>query len=153
MEEATRKQESSSSPPAEDALKALLSNPELIQKIGLAMGAMQTASIGAPPTAHSDPPPTTTSHPPSTPLGDGLASLLGDPAMLEQLPRIMTMLKPLLASPPPPIPSKESAPLSPEACRDNLLCALKPFLSPGRRDAVDMILRISKLGTVLQQLK
>lgn len=38
-------------------------------------------------------------------------------------------------------------------CRDDLLLALKPFLSPERREAVDSILRISRLGQVLRQIR
>ena len=40
-----------------------------------------------------------------------------------------------------------------EQYRNDLLCALKPFLSRERCEAVDMILRLSALGNVLKQLQ
>ena len=72
--------------------------------------------------------------------------------MLEKLPQILSVMTPLLsaAAPKPPQSKQE---MSLQDCRDNLLLALKPFLSGERRDAVDTIIRISKLGTVFRQLK
>jgi hypothetical protein len=37
--------------------------------------------------------------------------------------------------------------------REALLCALKPFLSPSRREAVDTVLRVARLGELLQRLQ
>ena len=37
--------------------------------------------------------------------------------------------------------------------RDGLLLALRPFLSPERREALDTLLRIARLGSVLRQIR
>ena len=37
--------------------------------------------------------------------------------------------------------------------REALLCALKPFLSPARREAVDTVLRVARLRELLQGLQ
>ena len=79
--------------------------------------------------------------------------MLGDPALLEKLPQIMATVKPLLATLPTTPPAQAAEPKSLPACRDHLLLSLKPFLSPTRRDAVDTILRIARLGEILGQLK
>lgn len=160
MEEEQIKREQNETAPMAGMLNTLLSNPELLQKIGKMVGAMQasaTPSQGV--AAQSDTPqknetdaPAATQASASIPT-DGLASLLSDPSALEKLPQIIAVMKPLLGSLTPPHEPVKDAKQSPELCRDNLLCALKPFLSPERRDAVDAILRISKLGTILQQLK
>ena len=85
---------------------------------------------------------------------DGLAAILSDPAMLEKLPQMIAVMKPLLgALSVPPQKTGSVPPSDPTACRNNLLLALKPFLSPHRRDAIDTILRISQLGNVFSQLK
>ena len=156
MEEEQIKRESNETAPMAGMLNTLLSNPELLQKIGKMVGAMQATSATSQGTAvQSDTPPkseTATQASASIPT-DGLAGLLSDPSALEKLPQIIAVMKPLLGSLTPPTTPVKDVKQSPELCRDNLLCALKPFLSPERRDAVDAILRISKLATILQQLK
>lgn len=117
--------------------QGLFSDPALLQKLVSVMGALQSAPS-----------------PPSTPApvnlsSDGLSKVLSDPALLEKLPQIMSAITPMLAASAPPksdaIPTAV-LPHSPTADRDNLLLAIKPFLSAGRRDAVDTILRLEKLG-------
>jgi len=89
----------------------------------------------------------------SAPLGgDGLSALLSNPEMLEKLPQLISVLKPMMGtiSPPQTLQPKLS---SPDAERDQLLLSLKPFLSKKRCEAIDNMLRIGKLGSVLQGLK
>ena len=83
---------------------------------------------------------------------DGLAALLSNPALLESLPGILATVKPLLASMTPPPRPREAHKSLPDR-RDDLLLALKPFLSTERQQAVDMILRLAKLGILLRHLK
>lgn len=178
-EEQTQNQNTMGASPLSGMLEGLLSNPEMLKRIGSIIGAMSSAQPSTPApdpsvqvavqdtsaveeTAESSAPEATPASASGINFmgGDGLASLLTDPSMLEKLPQIIAVMKPLMASMPPPKPSPpshSSSPpshsSSPQDCRDNLLLALKPFLSPERRDAVDSIIRISKLGTVFKQLK
>ena len=158
-EESPRNASSTPSAPPAALLEGLLSNPEMLQRIGSILGSMTAAPVSAETSASPSPAPTeqaSSKDEPVTPTlaPDGLSSLLSNPALLEQLPQMLSVIKPLLASmPPPKAASSAPAPSSPEGCRDNLLHALKPFLSDHRRDAVDTILRISRLGTVFKQLK
>ena len=148
--------------PSANLLSALLSNPDLIRRVGTVLGAMQGTQQAQATGVPSDEAAkaeegTPTSAPQATPTSagaaqDGLSSLLSDPAMLEKLPQIIAVMKPLMGAMPSPQPPTEEKRASPELCRDNLLCALKPFLSPERCEAVDAIMRISKLGTVFKQL-
>ena len=82
--------------------------------------------------------------------------LPGQPAMLEKLPQIMSMLSPMLSSPTsaqPSTPAHSTGVTSHHGTdRDHLLLALKPFLSHERQEAVDAILRIARLGVLLKQL-
>ena len=148
-----------SAPPAAALLEGLLSNPDMLQRIGSILGSMTASPTPAKEPASLSPTPAeqaTSKDASATPTlaPDGLSSLLSNPALLEQLPQMISVIKPLLASMPPPSPTGAvPASSSPEGCRDNLLHALKPFLSGNRRDAVDTILRISRLGTVFKQLK
>ena len=83
---------------------------------------------------------------------DGLGGLLSNPAMLEQLPQILAVMKPLMTAMPTPKPPL-GTPRKREDCRNDLLLALKPFLSAERCNAIDSIIRISHLGNVFSQLK
>jgi hypothetical protein len=161
MEEEQVKHETHTTAPMAGMLNTLLSNPELLQKIGKIMGAMQTSATPSQEmTSQPDTPPKAE---PSAPAAtqasasiptDGLASLLSDPSALEKLPQIIAVMKPLLGSltPSPPVETIKDAKQSPELCRDNLLCALKPFLSPERCRAIDMLLGLSRLGDALQKM-
>lgn len=159
MDDEQIKHETANTAPMAGMLNALLSNPDLLQKIGSAVGAMQntaqtvsqnTAPQGERETASEQKEPAVQT---ASTSADALSSILSDPSMLEKLPQIIAVMKPLMGSIPAPAPAAKEAKQSPELCRDNLLCSLKPFLSPERRDAVDAILRIAKLGAVFQQLK
>ena len=118
------------------ALSTLLSDPTMLSKIGTVISALQGSGIGAPP-------PKTESAPAQESVSaiptDGLSALLSDPTVIEKLPQIMAVLKPLLTPTTPP-KTEEAEPSQPTsvlirshtADRDNLLLAIKPFLSSGR---------------------
>lgn len=94
---------------------------------------------------------------------DGLLGALSNPELMAKLPQIMAMLKPIITpADAPSVPTATdrnalavSTPIKrPHTdCRDDLLLALKPFLSPARCEAVDTIIRLSKLGTVLKHMQ
>ncbi len=133
----------SAEPSPADALSSILSNPEAMSKIR-AM-AEQLASSQTPPDSNSAVAPISTDALPT----DGLASVLSNPALMAKLPQMMSMLGPMLSSASPPNTQSKSS----EDCRNDLLLALKPFLSPERCQAIDTMLRIAKLGTILRQIK
>ena len=135
-------------------LSAMLSDPALLGRLTSLLANMQNAPPVTNTEAHSDPPSHTL--PPALPSTDALASVLSDPAILEMLPKIMSALAPALAVSAPP--SEQALPTvakkhDPTHDRDNLLLAIKPFLSAERRDAVDTLLRIARLGEVFKQIK
>lgn len=133
----------------ENPLSTLLSDPEWMGRMqGILSSAIKSAEASEP--APQSPPLAGIS------TGDGLAGLLNDPALLAKLPQILATVKPLLSglsAPAAASPHKEEVPKSIPVCRDNLLLALKPFLSPKRCEAVDSMLRIAKLGEILGRLK
>ncbi len=138
----------------QDSIGALLSNPDLIRRVGAVLGSLNAqqpdaAKDNAETSADTALPTATLTQ--AAPSPDGLMSVLTDPAMMEKLPAMMAAIKPLMGTIQPSKPSADSN--SPEACRDRLLLALKPFLSNERRQAVDSILRIAKLSTVFRELK
>ncbi len=133
----------------------LLSNPALLQSIGSILGSSSANTAGTP----------------SPPSADGLTKALSDPTLMAKLPQVIAMLQPMLANASAESANKDDTtataatadavptiapppPRRPQVdCRDDLLLALKPFLSPARCEAVDTIIRLSKLGAVLKHLQ
>ncbi len=142
-----------SNTPIAEMLSSVLSNPELLQKIRDTVG---TVNDGSAPTkeaadASSSATVAPTSAPPPT---DGLASILGNAEMMAKLPQVMALLSPMLEkSVPTQATPTASIPKSSESYRNELLLALKPFLSSERQNAVDVMLRVSQLGQVLRHIK
>ena len=105
-------------------------------------------------------------------LSDGIGAVLRDPQMMAKLPDMIAMLKPLMGNSsgsdaaiaaeekprePEQVPPGASLPASPsgkgKGCRERriaLLCALRPYLSPRRREAIDYILRMDKMGKLFR---
>lgn len=115
--------------------------------------------------------------------GDLASLLLSNPALLEKLPALLSMAKPLIGllgnQAPQQSAAKETAPASaaltakdgkPASAFDPqketkpanshsesdhraaLLCAMKPYLSADRREAIDYIIKLSRLGDLLKSL-
>lgn len=105
-------------------------------------------------------------------LSDGIGAVLRDPQMMAKLPDMIAMLKPLMGNlsasdaaavaeekprEPEQVPPSASLPASPsgkgKGCHERriaLLCALRPYLSPRRREAIDYILRMDKMGKLFR---
>jgi len=104
--------------------------------------------------------------------GDILSSLLSNPEIISKLPQVISMLKPLMDSGP-SAPTMASAPNAVSALNtaradtptslikppkrecDNraaLLYALKPYLKRERQEAIDYMVKLSKLGDILKSL-
>ena len=111
----------------------------------------------------------------STGGGDLLSSLLSNPELLSKLPSIISAIKPFMEmmsagaptvsqtnatggsvqtlAPPGSGSQSSLSHRSPEAdSRTALLCAMKPYLSQSRRQAVDYIVKLGRLGDILKTL-
>ena len=136
-------------------LHTLFSNPDLIRNLSSMLGEVGT-SRGASSEAGSAPPAPAV----DSAMTDGISRVLSNPDMLAKLPDVMRMLAPMMqqASTASQETSVVAAPLHHDKehdrrhCRNDLLLALKPFLSEERCRAVDMLLGLSRLGDALQKL-
>ncbi len=104
----------------------------------------------------------------SAPTSDILSAILSNPDLISKLPTIISTVKPILemlggatkASEPQTVPtaasSTEKEVFAPtkggQDRRAALLCAMKPYLSHDRREAIDYIIKLSRLGDVLKSL-
>ena len=141
-----------------DALGEMLSDPAFLQKLSSVLSSLQGAAKSTAGTAESTVPTqseSTAASASALPI-DGLAAVLSNPAMMEKLPAVIAMLKPMMENSGGATPASASVTAtvsSPEHSRETLLVALKPFLSKERGEAIDTILRISQLGSLLGQMK
>ena len=106
----------------------------------------------------------------SPPSPDILSSLLSNKELISKLPQIISVAKPILElmssqpspksqtthtnSEPDKLPAypAASARSKSEADRSALLCAMKPYLSQDRQNAIDYIIKLSRLGDILKTL-
>ena len=127
-----------------EILTAITDNRELMEKISQIAGPPSTA------------PSTDTSS-----TAGGIDAVLSDPALMAKLPAVIEALRPMFSDPHPQASKKEE-----QATTDNktggygaaskrtaLLCALKPYLSPKRCEAIDYIDRMSKMGDLIKNIK
>ena len=154
--------------PLAGMLSAVLSNPEMMKKIKQIVGSATSGSGTSPFVAESASSQASERTAEDSGVenaisvlagsnGDGLATMLSNPELLSKLPQMMSLLRPMLESgtsgKPTSMHDGGIQKKSSEDCRNELLCALKPFLSPERRRAVDAMLRISQLGNVIRHIK
>lgn len=101
--------------------------------------------------------------------GDIFSSLLSNPELLSKLPQLISVIGPLMSSfsqnqgqpqesslpahktteSPPAISGK---PRFSSDSRAALLCAMKPYLCHDRQNAIDYIIKLSRLGEILKTL-
>ncbi len=104
------------------------------------------------------------------PPGNILSLLLSNPEMLAKLPTLLSSVKPIIdmlgsgnlsasASAPVSAPASQAAsvPLGITQnkgadSRSALLCAMKPYLSRDRQNAIDYIIKLGRLGDILKTL-
>lgn len=157
--------ESGAQTPSRDTgalLGKLLSNPDLVKNLSAVLGASGTAeaepSAAKPTEAEPQIPPPSLENPQA--MADGISRVLANPEMMAKLPDVMKMLAPMVqqgsssgaAVPAVAIPHHGGGERDRRGCRNDLLVALKPFLSPERCRAIDMLLGLSRLGDALQKM-
>ncbi len=90
--------------------------------------------------------------PPTQGNGNPLGALLSDPALLTVLPSLMENVTPLLGSLGRGVGSAPNASRPHTADRHTaLLCALKPYLSPHRRETAETVIRLCRIWDALER--
>ena len=132
-------------------LGSLLSNPSLLHNISAMLGGgnvvAEEKTAPAPPLAQSLN---------NDAVAEGISRVLSNPEMMAKLPDVMKMLAPMVSQPQSQpsqeIQTEKKTEHDRKSCRNDLLVALKPFLSPERCHAIDMLLGLSRLGDALQKM-
>ena len=124
MDQLSKDQEASSQASLSNAIDQIMAHPELISMVASALGgAAEPREASPPPEAESvSPSPSTASLSALTPLLASLSKAKDKDTHKERDPRAA------------------------------LLCALKPYLSMGRQEAIDYMIRISQISDLLKHL-
>lgn len=138
-------------PPSPDSsLNRLLDR--LLTEAEAAPPASAPLSPSPPPTGDTASGDTASGDPNESPAPHPLGLLAQNPALLSAIPTLMENLSPLLSG------LKTGVGSAPNATRPHsidrhtaLLCALKPYLSPHRRDTADTVLRLCRIWDALER--
>lgn len=131
-------------------LGSLLSNPSLLHNISAMLGggnvvAEEKTEFASPAQSSNN-----------ESVAEGISRVLSNPEMMAKLPDVMKMLAPMVSQPQSQpsqeIQTEKKTEHDRKSCRNDLLVALKPFLSPERCRAIDMLLGLSRLGDALQKM-
>lgn len=129
-----------------------LLNPEMIRRVAAMLTSTQNAARESETNAEERSP-----QEKNASAEDALAAFLSDPTLLQRLPQIISVIKPLLgatfSAPDHPSAPSHTTKSKVEANRDQLLLSLKPFLSSARCEAIDTMLRIAHLGELFGQFR
>ncbi len=130
---------------------------ELIRSVG--------GDTQKPDAAEETTPPSTVASTSPFPAADLISSLMSNPELLSKLPTILSTVKPLLemlgsasktqgaqSIPTAAKPQKDSHTSPSRDRRAELLSAMKPYLSHDRCEAIDYIIKLSRLGEILKTL-
>ena len=105
----------------------------------------------------------------ATPQNDLISSLLSNPELISKLPTLISTIKPIfemlgatgggkaqetasVAAATTSRSEEKSGGTTGGDRRSALLCAMKPYLCKDRRDAIDYVIKLSRLGDVLKTL-
>ncbi len=103
---------------------------------------MASSILSGLPRSESAAPPQNAEASPDTAVGESAAPSFGPPPSFD--PELFSKIVPMLSGG----SSAKSSPSDERRCA--LLRALRPYLSPERRDAIDHMLKFSRLGDLLQ---
>ncbi len=130
--------------PETSPIETLLQDKELLSRLSSIAAELKNKAAEAPLAVSAE----VTDTPPegsSPPSADPLASALSSPALMAKLPEVVAALSAAKGG--------EGAKKASPDKRTALLLALRPYLSESRREAIDYITRIGKLGDMLKNLK
>ncbi|MBQ8849699.1 MAG: hypothetical protein IJ011_05145 [Clostridia bacterium] len=136
------------SSPLSDAINKIMANPEIISTVASALGNMNLPKAAD---QSSDTEKEETEEPKNEPAPETQTAEVS--ASMPDIGALVQSLAPMMSK----LGSSGKDRRGGESCesakREALLCALKPYLSQGRREAVDYIIRISQISDILKNIQ
>ena len=121
-----------------EMMQKLLSDPAAVSAVTELAGKLANGSA-----VQSAEAPKTEEKPANADMGSLLSSVLANPDIMAKMPQMLSSLSAL----------QSPAPKAPTDSRSALLCALKPYLSDGRAQNVDNIIKIVQIIDLFSSLK
>lgn len=121
-----------------EMIDKVLANPQIISSVASALSASQKETESATDQTQS-----------VSASGAVEASAPSDAslnAISDKLPEIMSMLGPVMSS------ASTAQKIGGGDKKEALLCAVRPYLSGGRREAIDYIIKLSKISEILKKM-
>ena len=112
-------------------LDKVLSNPEILTTVATALSGMSGSEAA-----------------PKEEAPQAASAPVDVDAMMQKLPQMMALLGPMISG----ASTKNGVVAPPSDKRECLLSAIKPYLSPARCEAIDYIIKFSKLSEILKTL-
>ena len=128
-------------------LDKVLSNPEILTTVASALSGASASGTGESNGDKAAEQPNTQESAAAS-VSAELPSLDAD-AMMQKLPQMMKLLSPMLSGGGEKNHASASVPSDKRTC---LLLAIKPYLSPQRCEAIDYIVKFSKLSEILKTI-
>lgn len=119
-------------------LEHVLANPEIIKTVASALSSST-------PTAEGNVNAVANDVAASTDAAD--VKKISTDEISDKLPQIMSMLRPMMSE-----GAKSGSSFGASSNKEALLCAVKPYLSGGRREAIDYIIKLSHLSEILKKM-
>ncbi len=124
-------------------LDKVLSNPEILTTVASALsGTSQSENISE----QADAPPQAAKAEEAAQTSAGAVDV---DVMMQKLPQMMKLISPMLSA---PTSKNQSSSPHQQDKRTCLLCAIKPYLSPARCEAIDYIIKFSQLSEILKTI-
>lgn len=133
------------SPPLADMITKLMSNPELMGIIASAIGKQDASKDSAPSTDR----PESETTPAASPIEDSISQ---GSDISSKLPEVMAALAPMLSGGGKGLSEAMKKTAKQDDRRSCLLRAIKPYVSHGRGEAIDLMLRLAGISEILKNL-
>lgn len=132
-----------------DALDRLLANPELLSTVAAAIGAPPPAEVGGN-TINAQKNDTNNDSEEETKKdseAEAVSTNTHSEDISQKLPDLMSNVAPVIAA------LSGRGGKQPDDDRTRLLCALKPYVNPHRRDAIDTMVQLARISEVIKTVK
>lgn len=127
-----------------DAIDRLLANPDLLSAVASAIGAQAPTNATVKKEIGSDGGDTNTAKESETASPIAAA----ESGTSSKIPDIMANAAPIIAA-----LSGGKGGKTPDDDRTRLLCALKPYVNPHRRDAIDTMVQLARISEIIKAVK
>lgn len=132
-----------------DAIDRLLANPELLSTVASAIGVQPPTDTNPTDKEFESEPKTTQTDDKISEDSENASAKPTQKDISSKLPELMANAAPILAA----LSGGGKGGKLPDDDRTRLLCALKPYVNPHRKEAIDTIVNLARISEVIKTVK